>query len=102
MNDGLKDAHRATIIDIVSANSRVERAVLFGSRATETFTSGSDVDIALFGNALTLDDQAELTEKVGQSSIPQQVDLLLHHRTSSRELLDHIQRDGIEWFRRHS
>jgi uncharacterized protein len=62
MNDGLKDAHRAIIIGILSANPRVERAVLFGSRATGAFVSGSDVDIALFGDALTLDDQAELTE----------------------------------------
>lgn len=98
MNDGLKDVHRAAIIDILSANPRVERVVLFGSRAMGTFTPGSDVDIALFGDALTLDDQAKLTEKVGESSLPQQVDLLLPHRTKSRKLLDHIERDGVEWF----
>jgi predicted nucleotidyltransferase len=102
MNDGLKNEHRAAIIGILSANPRVERAVLFGSRATGTFASGSDVDIALFGDALTLDDQAKLIEEVGESSIPQQVDLLLHLRIKSRELLDHIKQDGIEWFRRRS
>lgn len=102
MNDGLKDAHRAAIIGILSANPRVERVVLFGSRASGSFTSGSDVDIVLSGDALTLDDQAKLTDEISESSIPQQVDLLLHHRIKSRKLLDHIQRDGVEWFRRRS
>jgi predicted nucleotidyltransferase len=80
----------------------VERGVLFGSRATGTFASGSDVDIALFGDALTLDDQADLIERVSETSIPQQIDILLYHRIASQKLRDHIQRDGVEWFRRRS
>lgn len=103
MNDGLKDAHRQIVIDILSTNPRVGRVVLFGSRATGTFTSSSDVDLALFGNALTLDDQAKLAERINDSSMPQQVDLLLHHRIKNRKLLDHIKRHGVEWFcRRHT
>ena len=49
MTGGLKDAHREAIIAVIEANERVERAVLFGSRATGTNTVTSDVDIALFG-----------------------------------------------------
>ncbi len=37
MTDGLKDTHRNSIIDVLRTNSRVERAVLFGSRATQNF-----------------------------------------------------------------
>ena len=47
MTDGLKDAHREAIIAVIAANDRVERAVLFGSRATGTNTVTSDVDIAI-------------------------------------------------------
>ena len=36
MTDGLKDVHRQTIIAEIAANDRVERVVLFGSRATGT------------------------------------------------------------------
>lgn len=46
MTDGLKVKYRAAIISILSANERVERAVLFGSRAMETFTPASDIDIS--------------------------------------------------------
>ena len=37
MTDGLKERHRKAVIDIIAANARVERAVLFGSRTTGTF-----------------------------------------------------------------
>ena len=58
MTDGLKDRHRAAIIATIAANDRVERAVLFGSRATGTHSVSSDVDIALIGDRLTMTDQA--------------------------------------------
>ena len=44
MSDGLKAQHRAAIIAALAANDRVERAVLFGSRAMGTNTITSDVE----------------------------------------------------------
>ena len=100
MTDGLKDAHRAAIIAEVAANDRVERAVLFGSRATGTNTVSSDVDIALFGDRLTLTDQARLAAALDEIPMAQSVDLLLHDSIQSRTLREHIRRQGIEWYAR--
>jgi type I restriction enzyme S subunit len=100
MNDGLKDKYRQAIIEILSANPRVERAVLFGSRAMETFTTTSDVDIALYGDELTLTDQARLIEAIDELPIPQRVDLLLHKTIKNKNLLKHINKHGMEWYRR--
>ena len=75
MTDGLKDAHREAIIATIAANDRVERAVLFGSRATGTNTVSSDVDIALFGDRLTLTDQARLAAALDEIPMAQSVDL---------------------------
>ena len=100
MTDGLKDAHRAAIINLLRANKRVERAVLFGSRAKQTFTPGSDVDIALFGKALTITDQAHLAAAMEELTIPQRVDLLLYHRIEDATLCEHVMQDGIELYRR--
>lgn len=97
INDGLKDAHRQAIIDILSANPRVERAVLFGSRAMGTFTETSDVDIALFGPQLDLDDLAELTDEIDELPMAQRVDLLLYNRIEDDELKEHIKRHGVVW-----
>jgi predicted nucleotidyltransferase len=101
MNDGLKDRHRQAMIKILAADERVERAVLFGSRAMGTFRATSDVDIALFGEHLTLADQARLTEAVNRLSIPQQVDMLLYQSIENKNLIEHIERYGVEWYRRN-
>ncbi|MCZ0935407.1 MAG: restriction endonuclease subunit S [Gemmatimonadetes bacterium] len=98
MTDGLKDAHRAAIIAALAANNRVERAVLFGSRATGTNTVTSAVDIALFGDRLTLTDQAHLAVAVDEIPMAQSVDLILYDSVSDRTLREHIRREGIEWY----
>ena len=100
MTDGLKDAHREAIIAVIADNGRVERAVLFGSRATGTNTTTSDVDIALFGDRLTLTDQARLAAAVEAIPMAQSVDLILYDSVRDRTLLEHIRDDGVEWFAR--
>ena len=100
MTDGLKDTHRAAIVNLLRANKRVDRAVLFGSRAKQTFTPGSDVDIALFGKALTITDQGHLAAAMEELTIPQRVDLLLYHRIENAALCEHVLQDGIELYRR--
>jgi len=100
MTDGLKPIQRDAIIAKLSANPKVERIVLFGSRAMGTFTTTSDIDLALFGSALTLSDQAALSEEMAELPIPQRVDILVHHRIESQALREHIRKHGIEWFAR--
>ena len=100
MTDGLKDKHRAAIIAEIAANDRVERAVLFGSRATGTNTATSDVDIALFGDRLTLTDHAYLAAALDGIPMAQSVDLLLYDSIESQTLREHIRRQGIEWYAR--
>ncbi|PXF56960.1 MAG: hypothetical protein C4B58_11520 [Deltaproteobacteria bacterium] len=100
MTDGLKNKYRKAIIEILSANERVEKVVLFGSRAMGTFTPTSDVDIALFGDQLTMTDQAKLAEAIDELSIPQRVDILLYKSIKNEKLIEHIKRHGVEWYRR--
>ena len=100
MMDGLKDAHREAIIAEIAANERVERAVLFGSRATGTNTVSSDVDIALFGNRLTLTDRARLAAALDEIPMAQSVDLLLYDSVRNPTLQEHIRRQGVEWYAR--
>ena len=100
MTDGLRDSHREAIIAEIAANERVERAVLFGSRATGTNTVTSDVDIALFGDRLTLTDQARLATAMDEIPMAQKVDLVLYDSIRDLTLREHVQREGIEWYAR--
>ena len=98
MTDGLKDVRREAIITTIAANDRVERAVLFGSRATGTNTITSDVDIALYGDHLTLTDQARLAAALDEIPMAQSVDLLLYDSIQNQTLREHIRSHGVEWY----
>ena len=97
MIDGIKDKHRLNLQELLSQAEKVEKVVLFGSRAMETFTVQSDIDIALFGDDLTLSDQAELQDKIERLDIPQRVDLLRYNTITNRNLKEHIKQYGVVW-----
>ena len=101
MSDGLKEKYRRAIIDILSADEKVERIVLFGSRAMGTFRATSDVAIALFSDRLTLADQARFAKAAGMLPMPQDVDILLYSSIESKKLIEHIERYGVEWYSRN-
>lgn len=98
MKDGIKDTHRESIVIAFVCNNRVERAVLYGSRAMGTYKISSDIDIVLFGDQLTLTDHAQLTATIDQTPMAQSVDLVLHSSIQNRALLEHIRRYGVEWY----
>ena len=100
MADGLKERHRKAVIDIIAGNARVDRAVLFSSRAMGAFRPASDVDVALFGDCLSMRDQANLTAAIEDLTIPQRVHLLLYETVDSITLRKHIKTQGVEWYRR--
>ena len=96
MNDGLKTQQRDAILGVLNQHPKIERAVLFGSRAMGTFTPTSDIDIALYGD-LTLRDQARIADELEQLSIPYTVDLVRMKTVTSPELLAHIKEHGRDW-----
>ncbi len=98
--DGLKDRHRAAIVIALAANGRVERAVLFGSRAMGTHRAASDIDIALFGDDLTDTDVARLGAAMEALPMAETVDMLLHRTIDNPTLREHIARHGVEWYRK--
>ncbi len=100
MTDGLKDKHREVILSILRANEKVERVVLFGSRATATHTVSSDIDLALFGKQLTLADIARLAREIEKTSVPQKVDLLWTETVKNPALRREMEQHGVEWYRR--
>ena len=85
---------------MIAGNERGERAVLFGSRATGTNTVSSDVDIALFGDGLSLTDQARLAAELEKIPMAQSVDLLRYATIRDRALGPHILGKCLEWYAR--
>ena len=98
MNDGLKERNRVKIRQVLASHPQVERAVLFGSRATGTYRPGSDVDLALAGDGLTHSDLGVIGAAMEATTVPQIVDLVLWSSTSNQVLADHIRTIGVEFY----
>ena len=78
---GLTDKELQYIVSLLSENSKINKAVLYGSRAKGNFKPFSDVDIALFGEELSQKDVKELLVEINDSNFPYQVDLVVWHYT---------------------
>lgn len=100
MTDGLKAEHRERMLAILEAHPRVERVVLFGSRALGTAKPASDVDLALFGAELSLDDLARLGAQFEALPMAQRVDLVHFESIELEDLRRHIEEHGVEWIPR--
>ena len=90
----LDDLNKLT--SLFAKNEHIERVVLYGSRAKGTFKPFSDVDITLFGNAITHQDLSQLLFDVDDLLLPYQFDISIFNMLKNSDLIEHINRVGIE------
>lgn len=100
MNDGLSDARRQQIIDVLKTHPAVEGIVLFGSRAMGTYKPASDVDICLQGQAVTMSVILALMNSIDELNLPIDVDLIAEHTIQSADLRRHLTTHGCTWWQR--
>ena len=83
------------ITTVIYANAKVTQAVLFGSRAKNTYKNGSDIDIALMTNQpLTLAELNAIKIELDDLLLPYKIDLIEFAKITNHELIDHIERVG--------
>ena len=98
MNDhqfGFKSGDLEIVIQVLSRFPKIEKAVIFGSRAKGSNQTGSDVDIAIW----TIN-----TEIIGQVSgilndetlLPYKFDVLDYHHITNTVLKQQIDKSGIK------
>jgi predicted nucleotidyltransferase len=97
---GLSDKIFGIIISTFSSNKNIESAILFGSRAKGTYKPGSDIDIVIKGTDLTIDDIIKLQNIFDELDQVYTFDILIFQDITEPALLNHIERAGIEIFRR--
>lgn len=92
---GLSEHIINKLVNLFDKNDQVEEAILFGSRAKGNYREGSDIDIALKGNKLTLKTLKKIEVQIDQLFLPYEVNLVLYHYINNPVLSDHIKRVGI-------
>lgn len=78
----------------------LERAVIYGSRAKGNYRPGSDIDLALQGAELTEAEQHALANRLEELLLPYTIDLCRVEAIDNPALLEHIQRVGIQIYRK--
>ncbi len=89
-----------SILNILRTNNRIKEIILFGSRAKGVFDPGSDIDLAIKGEELTLNDIISLKTKLEELPILNKIDLVIYNRINEPALIEHINRVGIPLYKR--
>ena len=94
MKFGLKEETIEKINGLFINYPKIEKAILYGSRAKGNFTNGSDIDLTLIGNDLEFNDLLKILSDIDRLMLPYKFDISLYKSISDIELLDHIKRVG--------
>ncbi len=99
---GIYDKSYQLIIESLKSRPEIKRALIFGSRAMENAKKGSDIDIAISGEAI----DEQMVSKLGTllnncPPIPYYIDIVHLEKITSEELLEHIKQFGVEFYERN-
>ena len=100
LNFGLKETTIAQINSLFAQYPQIEKAILYGSRAKGNYKTGSDIDLTLIGENLTLKILYQISISLDDLLLPYTIDLSTHHQISNPDLLEHIDRVGKPFFDR--
>lgn len=100
---GLLERDLRIIMQAASTLPEVNQLVLFGSRAKGTHKIGSDVDLAVKGEAVTYETAVRLAVLLNEERpLPYFFDVVNYNTINEPALKDHIDRVGVVVFDRSS
>ncbi|MGL4595634.1 MAG: nucleotidyltransferase family protein [Thermoguttaceae bacterium] len=98
---GLIPCEMKILTDFLAQFEEIEEARIFGSRAMGSYKKGSDIDIALLGENVTLKTARDFKFEVEEEScIPYFIDAVSYADIKNAELRSHIDRVAITVYRR--
>ncbi len=86
------------IISALQRHKKIQKAILYGSRAKGNYRAASDIDLCLQGERLTYSDLAAINTTLDDLLLPYCIDLSIHHLIENPDLIDHIHRIGLEFY----
>ncbi len=100
MKHGLSESTVEYIHSVLRKYPQVKRAILYGSRAKGTPKRGSDIDLTLVGEDLTLEVLCRIMGEMEESPLPYKFDLSIFHQIDNPALREHIERIGLVFYER--
>lgn len=78
--------------------ARIEKVLIYGSRAKGNYKPASDIDLTLVGENIDLSLQQEIEFDLDDLMLPYKFDVSIYHKITNPEFLDHINRVGKEFY----
>ncbi|MBS9524305.1 nucleotidyltransferase domain-containing protein [Litoribacter ruber] len=98
MDTGLSNIVWDEILKALESVKTIEGCKLYGSRALGTYHEGSDIDLALYGEDMDLNDILDLYERLEELDYPFKFDLTNYKTIKNPNLKKHIDQVGIDVF----
>jgi predicted nucleotidyltransferase len=95
---GLNPLTIEKIIKVFAAVPEIKQTIIYGSRAKGNYRNGSDIDIVIAGENMTLSELFKIENQLDDLLLPYRIDLSLLHMIDDPNLLDHINRVGIIFY----
>ena len=77
---------------------KIERAIIYGSRAKGNYKIGSDIDLTLIAPDLSLSELLAIENEIDDLMLPYKLDLSSMDSIENNELIDHIKRVGKPFY----
>ena len=97
---GLKDKVIQEISGVFSQYPQIEKTILYGSRAKGNYRNGSDIDLTLQGEGLTLTMLFRIETELDDLLLPYKIDLSNFHQIENPDLVNHIERVGMVFYQK--
>ncbi len=91
---GLPDHAVDQVRSVFRKYPQVRRVLLYGSRAMGRERAGSDIDLCVEADDLSLAQLLAIENRIDDLLLPWKVDLALRHKIDNPALLEHIDRVG--------
>ena len=98
MKYSLEDTLIVKIQNVFAAFTQVDKVILYGSRAKGDYKTGSDIDLTLLGENIDLSVMNQIGLMLDDLLLPYTFDLSVFKHIRNIELLDHIDRVGVEFY----
>lgn len=97
---GLKQDTINQINQIFSTYPEISKAIIYGSRAKGNYKPGSDIDLTLVGDNINHHQLLEILNKIDDLLLPYFFDLSIFNSLNNPNLIEHIERVGITFYKR--
>ena len=94
MEFGLSENVINEILAVISSHPKIQKVIIFGSRAKGNFSSGSDIDLAVEATDLNYDEFIRIQTEFDQLELIYKIDFIDYTKIIEPALKSHIDRVG--------